>query len=144
MKHPKDYFFDKEHIRIIDTCRIIYFISFLVSFGITETGRFLYRPYIYENKINDFGIADSIGNSGGIIVQIFFGLAILNSTKKKGGRLIIFFSIGYIFYEIVQLFFSNAVFDWKDIYGTLVGGTIGLFWFLAIQKLFGNKIIHKF
>ena len=29
---------------------------FMLSFGITEIGRFIYRPFIYENNINDFGI----------------------------------------------------------------------------------------
>ncbi len=145
MKSSGNFFLDKEKIRTIDTYRIIYFVTFLISFVITETGRHLYRPYIYENKINDFGIADSIGNSGGIIVQIFFGLAIINSTKKKGVRLIAFFTIGYILYEIAQLFLPKGVFDWQDIYGTLIGGIIGLLLFLLIPKVNKqNKIIHRF
>ncbi len=145
MKSSGNFFLDKEKIRTIDTFRIIYFITFLLSFALTEIGRHLYRPYIYNNKINDFGIADSIGNSGGIIVQIFFGLAIINSTKKKGVRLIAFFTIGYILYEIIQPFLPKGVFDWQDIYGTLIGGSIGLFLFLLIQKVIKqNKIIHRF
>jgi len=145
MKSSGNFFIDKEQIRTIDTIRIIYFISFLISFVITEIGRSVYRPYIYNNKINDFGIADSIGNSGGIIVQIFFSLAILNSTKKKGVRVIGFLTIGYILYEIIQPFLPKGVFDWKDIYGTLIGGIIGLLLFLLIQKVIKqNKIIHRF
>ena len=117
----------------------------MISFVLTETGRYLYRPYIYNNKINDFGIADSIGNSGGIIVQIFFSLALVNSTKKKGVRLIGFLTFGFIFYEIIQPFLPKGVFDWQDIYGTLIGGSIGLFLFLLIQKMIKqNKIIHRF
>jgi len=145
MKSSGNFFLDKEQIRTIDTFRIIYFITFLIAFVLTEIGRHLYRPYIYNNKINDFGIADSIGNSGGIIVQIFFGLAIINSTKKKGIRLIAFFTIGYILYEIIQPFLPKGVFDWQDIYGTLIGGIIGLLIFLLIQKVIKqNKIIHRF
>jgi len=145
MKSSDNFFLDKEKIRTIDTFRIIYFITFLISFGLTEIGRNLYRPFIYENKINDFGIADSIGNSGGIIVQIFFGMAIINSTKKKGLRLISFFTIGYILYEIAQLILPKGVFDWLDIYGTLIGGMIGLFLFLLIHKVVKqNKIIYRF
>ena len=145
MKSSGNFFLDKEQIKTIDTFRIIYFITFLIAFVLTEIGRHLYRPYIYNNKINDFGIADSIGNSGGIIVQIFFGLAIINSTKKKGVRLIAFFTIGYILYEIIQPFLPKGVFDWQDIYGTLIGGSIGLFLFLLIQKVIKqNKIIHRF
>ena len=96
MNSADNFFLDKEKLRTIDTLRITYFVIFLFSFGLTELGRFVYRPFIYENNINDFGIADSKGNLGGIIVQIFFGLALVNSTKKKGLRLIGFFMIGYI------------------------------------------------
>ena len=70
--------------------------------------------------------AISVGNSGGIIVQILFGIFIFHSTKRKGIRLIAFFVIGYILYEIVQPFLPKGVFDWKDIYGTIIGGVLGL------------------
>jgi hypothetical protein len=145
MKSKNNFFLDIENIKRLDTFRIIYFVMFVLSFGITEIGRYIYRPFIYENNINDFGIADSMGNSGGIIVQIFFGLAIFNSTKIKGIRLISFFIIGYVIYELAQLFLPKGVFDWKDIYGTIIGGSIGLILFLLIQKVIKrNKIIYRF
>ncbi len=145
MKSQNNFFLDKENIRRIDIIRITYFVMFLFSFGLTEIGRYIYRPFIYENSINDYGIADSMGNLGGIIVQIFFGLTLLNSTKKKGFRLISFFIIGFILYEIAQPFLPKGVFDWKDIYGTVIGGFIGLLLFLLIHKIVKqNKIIYKF
>ncbi len=145
MKSRNNFFIDKEKIRTIDTFRVVYFITFLLSFGFTEIGRYIYRPYIYENRINDYGIADSMGNWGGIIVQIFFGLLIFNSTKKKGIRLIAFFVLGYILYEIFQLVLPKGVFDWKDIYGTFIGGGIGLLLFLLVHKVIRqNIILYKF
>ena len=102
MKIQNNFFIDKEKIRTIDKIRIIYFVTFLISFGLTEIGRYIYRPYIYENNINDFGLADSMGNLGGIIVQIFFGLALINATKKIGLKIISVCVIGYILYEAVQ------------------------------------------
>jgi glycopeptide antibiotics resistance protein len=117
----------------------------MLSFGITEIGRYIYRPFIYENDINDFGIADSMGNLGGIIVQIFFGLTVFNPSHKKGLRLISFFIIGYILYEIAQPFLPKGVFDWNDIYGTIIGGLIGLLLFHLIHKVVKqNKIIYRF
>ena len=137
--------FGGQYHRNIHTYRIIYFVAFLISFGITEIGRYIYRPIIYENNISDYGIADSMGNSGGIIVQLFFGLLIFNSSKIKGLRLIFFFIIGYILYEIAQLFLPKGVFDWKDIYGTIIGGLIGMLLFLLIHKVIKkNKNIYKF
>ena len=139
------FFTDKEQLRKIDTCRIVYLITFILSFLLTEFGRFIYRPLIYENSINDYGVADSIGNSGGILVQIFFGLAIFNSSKKKGFRLIGFFVIGYIFYEIIQPYLPRGVFDWKDIYETLIGGAIGSILFALIHMLIKqNRILYRF
>ena len=86
-----------------------------------------------------------MGNLGGIIVQLFFGLTIFNSTRIKGLRLIAFFILGYIFYEIAQLFLPKGVFDWKDIYGTIIGGLIGLLLFLLLHTVIKrNKIIHRF
>ena len=145
MKSQNNFFLDIDKIKTIDTFRIVYFVIFLVSFGLTEIGRYIYRPFIYENKINDFGIADSMGNSGGIIVQIFFALAIMNSTKIKGLRLIVFIVLGYILYEIAQPFLPKGVFDIKDIYGTLIGGIIALLLFLVIQSgIKHNKVFYKF
>ena len=91
MKSSDNFFLDKNNFLTIDTFRIYYSCLFILSFTLTEIGRYIYRPFIYNNHINDFGIADSIGNSGGILAQIFFGLMIINPSKKKGIRLIIFF-----------------------------------------------------
>ena len=140
-----NYFLDKEKIKTIDTYRIVYFILFLVAFGLTEIGRYIYRPFIYENRIDDYGIADSMGNSGGIIVQIFFGLAIINSTFKKGLRLILFFIFGYILYETAQTFLPKGVFDWKDIYGTIIGGVVALILYIIVRRLINkNKVYYRF
>lgn len=145
MKSKNNFFIDYDKIRTIDTIRIFYFITFLLSFGLTEIGRYVYRPYIYENKINDFGIADSMGNLGGIIVQIFFMLLVFNSPKEKSLRVVIFLVIGYILYEIVQPYLPKGVFDWKDIYGTLVGGLISLLLLFILHKANkNNKVLYKF
>ena len=116
----------------------------VIFFFLTEIGRKIYRPFIYSDNIDDYGIADSIGNSGGIIVQIFFMLAVLNSQGKKIFRVIGFIVIGYILYEILQPYFPRGVFDWKDIYGTLIGGLISLFVLIIIKKIVKNKVIYVF
>jgi len=57
MKSKNNFFLDKESIRTVDTFRVIYFVTFLISFALTEIGRYIYRPFIYEKNINDYGIA---------------------------------------------------------------------------------------
>ena len=134
-----NYFIDTERLKKFDTLRLTYFVTFLLSFALTEIGRYIYRPYIYENNINDFGLADSMGNLGGIVVQIFFGLSILNPLRKKGIRLISFFTIGYIVYEVLQLYLPKGTFDWIDIYGTVIGGVFSLLLFLLIHTFMRVK-----
>ena len=95
-----NFFTDVKTFKTIDRFRISYIVVSIFAFILTEVGRKIYRPYIYNNEINDFGIADSIGNTGGIIVQIFFTLAVLNSPKTKAYRIFIFLVFGYIFYEM--------------------------------------------
>ncbi len=119
-------FTDGESIRTIDVVRLVYAAVAVLAFFVTEVGRNVYRPYIYETGIDDFGIADSIGNLGGIVVQVFASLALLNSQKSKVFNVIGFLVAGYILYEIVQPYLPRGVFDWKDIYGTLIGGVVSV------------------
>ena len=121
--HP---FADREAFRTIDLFRLLYAATAVAAFLATEAGRFIYRPYIYENGINDFGIADSMGNLGGIVVQIFFSLTILNSQRKKAFNVIGFLVAGYILYEIVQPNLPKGDFDWKDNYGKVIGGIVSV------------------
>ena len=137
-------FTSKESLKTIDTLRVSYLIVAILFFLITEAGRKIYRPYIYSNDIDDFGLADSIGNLGGIIVQIFFGLAILNPQNHKVLNLIAFFVGGYILYEILQPVLPRGVFDWNDVYGTFAGGIISLFIYFLLKKLINRKLIYKF
>lgn len=142
MSKTSNFFTDKSSFSTIDRIRIIYLIVAVVFFFLTEFGRYVYRPFIYSNEINDFGIADSIGNSGGIIVQIFFSLAILNSNRKKAWRVICFIIVGYIIYEVLQPYLPRGIFDWQDIYGTLIGGAISAVMFMLINRNTKNKVIY--
>lgn len=145
MVKSNNFFTDKEQVKTIDTYRIVYFFIAVFWFIVTETGRFVYRPFIYENNIHDYGIADSIGNSGGIIVQIYFILTVLNSQGRKVFRVIAFLTIGYIVYEILQPYLPRGVFDWLDIYGTLVGGVIASLFYLLLSKIIKeNKVLYRF
>ena len=58
---------------------------------------------------------------GVIIVQIFLTVAAMNSTKRQSYRIASLLAVGYIGYEFLQPVLPKGVFDWKDVYGTLVG-----------------------
>ena len=136
---------DKDTFQTIDTFRLLYAATAVLAFFLTEAGRYVYRPYIYENGINDFGIADSMGNLGGIVVQIFFSLAILNSHGLPAFLSEKSLMAGYILYEFLQPYLPKGVFDWKDIYGTIIGGlvsvTVVLILRLMVQR---NQVFIQF
>lgn len=144
MKKGNNFFTDISSLKTIDSLRILYACIAVLFFIITELGRKVYRPYIYSNDINDLGIADSIGNLGGVVVQIFFSLAILNSPKNKTFRVILFIILGYILYEILQPYLPRGVFDWLDIYGTILGGIVSILILYSINRIVKNTILYTF
>ncbi len=138
-------FVDRESFRTIDLLRLLYAVAAVGAFLLTEFGRFVYRPYIYDNGINDLGIADSLGNLGGIMVQVFLSLAVLNSQGRKAFNVIGFLVVGYIFYEIIQPYLPKGVFDWKDVYGTVIGGLIAaVVLFLMRRLITSNRVFATF
>jgi hypothetical protein len=108
----------------------------VLAFLVTEFGRFVYRPYVRRHDITDFGLADCIGNLGGIVVQIFVTIAAMNSTKKQSFRIAPLLAVGYVAYEFLQPVLPKGVFDWKDVYGTLVGLCLALAVLWAVWRLF--------
>ena len=86
-----------------------------------------------------------MGNLGGIVVQVFFSLAILNSQKRKAFNVVGFLVVGYILYEIVQPYLPKGVFDWKDIYGTVIGGFAAVVFLLLLRLVVRrNRVFWRF
>ena len=131
---PDKNFVQKERLLKIDRARIIIFVIFIAAFALTEIGREIYRPYIYTNGINDFGIADTIGNFFGTITQIYFMLALLYPTYKNGLFFFPFFIVGYSIYEFWQLTLPGSHFDWKDIVATIISGVVAYFIYGSMKK----------
>ena len=106
--------------------RFAFLLVSAVAFAVTEFGRFVARPWVRSNNINDLGLTDSIGNLGGIAVMIFFGCAVMNPTRKQSYRIAAFYSICFILYEFAQPYLPKGVFDWMDVVGTAIGYGISL------------------
>ena len=80
----------------------------------------LYRPYIYENNIFDFHIADSNSNFFSVPAVICFWLSIEKSTTVS--RLMyspLYVSVGFVLYEFIGL-----TYDIYDILATIISGCI--------------------
>ena len=82
--------------------RSAYLLAFLLSFAITEIGRYVYRPFVSEAGLNDLGIADTMGNHLGAVTLVFFTLTVMNATWQEGLIVIAVVTIGYVGYEFVQ------------------------------------------
>lgn len=119
-----------------------YFFVFFLSYIIAEVGREFYRPYIYKNKINDFGFADTIGNTFGTIAIIFFiFVLVMHENFRKEPFFIPALVAFLIFYEIAQELIPGYRFDWKDVIATILAGIISFLIYLLINK--NEKRIKK-
>ncbi|GAB2766084.1 hypothetical protein [Salinimicrobium soli] len=96
-------------------------------------GRPIYRPYIYENQINDFHIADTLGNTFGTLPTIFFLIAILSHDTKKGNYLIKLGTFSVVVYELASPLLGKPIDVW-DILATLLAGLASYFIYNAIFK----------
>jgi hypothetical protein len=122
----KDFFFSKERLTRLSSIRIAYFLLFVFFFFLTETGRKVYRPYIYGNQINDFGSADVVGNLLGTLAIIFFNLTIFHADRIQSVRMIVFITVGVMIYELLQAVLPRGVLDWKDVWSTPIAGLFSL------------------
>lgn len=108
------------------------FIGFS-AFYLTEIARNYYRPYIYRNEINDFHIADTIGNSLGTITAIFIILTMAGKSSAKDWKITLIIILGLIIYELLN-FTSDTAVDVRDIAATLIFGCLSAFTYYILLK----------
>jgi len=112
--------------------RTISLVIFCCALVLTEIGRELYRPYIFQHGMQDFGLAAIVGNLFGTIAIIFFGIALVNANRRASLILTALVTLVLILYEFVQNFLPVSIFDWRDIVATLIGGGIA---YLLVRAL---------
>lgn len=110
----------------------------ITAFSITELGRSFYRPYIYENKIEDFLIADTIGNSFGTITAIFMILTLSGKGTNKDWNIVFIIIAGLLVYELLNLTGKIAI-DINDMIATVVFGTISALIYFFLLRKYGEK-----
>ena len=112
------------------------------AFLITELGRSFYRPYIYANKIDDYFIADTIGNSFGTVTAIFMILTLSGKGTSKDWKIVFIIIAGLIIYEFLNLTGKTAI-DVNDIIATVVFGTISVLIYFFLLKKYGENLIQN-
>lgn len=92
---------------------------------------FVYRPYIYANKIDDFHLANSYSNLFSVTLYIHLMLAFSKQLKYNPIIYILVACLGFVMFE----FFFGLTFDYYDIIATCLSGVIT---FLSL-KLIGVR-----
>ena len=110
----------------------VYFITFAAFFILTEIGREIYRPYVYQNGINDLGSADAIGNLPETVAVIFFSLGVSLATPIQSIRIVAFVTVGITIYELLQPVLPRDILDWNGVASTPIAGLLSLMIVLAV------------
>jgi len=99
-----------------------------------------YRPYIYNNNINDFGLADTIGSLVSVIAfcTIIWGLKDY-SDKEKNIQIILATFIYAVFWEFFGYLNIYGTFDKKDIIAGLISGIITFLIKTIIENYFNGR-----
>ena len=103
---------------------------------VTEMARSFYRPYIYANDINDWVIADTIGNSLGTVTAVFMILTMSGRGTSWEWRLVGMVIAGLIGYEMLNLA-DDHPFDVNDVLATLLFGGISILVYARILARHG-------
>lgn len=98
----------------------------MFTWFITEMGRSFYRPYIYSHNINDYFVADTIGNSFGTVTALFMIITLAGKGDKSDWKIFAIIIPGLLFYELLNLTGKTSV-DINDMIATLIFGCISAF-----------------
>ena len=81
-----------------------------------------YRPYVYENHINDFHLADVIGSIVCVPAAVLCAYGIHGRYSIK--QYTIWAAIAYIAYEFLGLFHVQGTFDVYDIIAIIISSLL--------------------
>lgn len=93
-----------------------------------------YRSFIYSNNINDFHVADTLGNSLGTIAEVFIVVGLLGRDKTRDHFLIKVTTISIIIYELVQPLLGKPIDPWDIVATVLTGGLCVLLYRIIHQS----------
>ncbi|MDQ2180514.1 hypothetical protein [Marinifilum sp. D714] len=105
----------------------IYLGVALIVLAASQLLTHFYRPYIYANKISDFGFADTIGSLVSVIGFCFFVWGFKDYSNKEKNKHILLATIIYsVVWEPLGWLGIHGTFDWKDIIASFISGAIAL------------------
>ena len=108
-----------------------YIIAGLLIAALGQVLTHTYRPYIYENHIADFHIADTIGSLLCVpaATLCFYGF----SNKYTINKLIFMTTLVYISYEFLGLLHIHGTFDFYDIIAIIISSICSFYIFKTLK-----------
>ena len=94
----------------------------------------LYRPYIYRNNIDDFHLADTIGNTLGTIATVFVIIGFIGQGRAQHLFLMKTIIISVVLYEIAHPLLGKPADVWDIIATLLTGGLCILLYRMIHQR----------
>jgi hypothetical protein len=91
----------------------------------------IYRPYIYKNNINDFHLADTIGNSLGTIAAIFVLIGLIGQGRQQHFFMIKTITLSVVLYELAHPLLGKTIDPW-DLLATLITGGLSLLFYRQV------------
>ena len=101
--------------------RIVNMIVGISALLLCEAARAYYRPFIYSHDINDFHVADTLGNSLGTVAAVFVFAALLGRDRAQDYFLIRTVTISVLVYEVAHPLLGKPIDPW-DMVATVLAG----------------------
>lgn len=101
--------------------QIINMIVGISALLLCEAARTYYRPFIYSNGINDFHIADTLGNSLGTVATVFVFVSLFGHQRGQDHVLIRIVTISVFLYEVAHPLLGKPIDPW-DLAATVIAG----------------------
>ena len=101
--------------------RIINLVIGISAVILYETARAYYRPFVYSQGINDFHIADTLGNSLGTVATIFVLASLLGRNQAQDYFLIRTVTMSVLVYELAHPLLGKTIDPW-DMVATVFAG----------------------
>ena len=101
--------------------RIINLVIGISAVILYETARAYYRPFVYSQGINDFHIADTLGNSLGTVATVFVLASLLGRNQAEDYFLIRTVTMSVLVYELAHPLLGKTIDPWDMVVTVLAG-----------------------
>ena len=96
--------------------RLFFLLGAILCFLIGVLLTYFYRPYIYANHINDWHLADTIGNIVAVPAVAFLFYAAQKTVRYTKLTVL---TLDFLVWCLYEAFFS-LTFDWRDLLASLI------------------------